>query len=148
MTWWQYDRVTRWQDDKLETQHLHFKSILNMKLLLTYSLTRVKSRDASASKNMCWWSRRRAIRVHFESFLVTMITVIGENDIECKYLKSSIQVHFEMMSINPSPTGRGDISNKKTNFQQYFYLTPTTEQQSRKFVETYFCSNWTKFCFK
>ena len=39
---------------KLKTQLSHFKSILNMKLwladLLTYLLTRVKSRDASASK--------------------------------------------------------------------------------------------------
>ena len=67
------DRVTGWQNDtkrwwhdnkilrshvygliclKLKTQLLHFKSILNLKLWLTRLLTRVKSRDASASKKL------------------------------------------------------------------------------------------------
>ena len=47
--------LTWWQEFKIIT-FLHFKSISNLKLRPTYSLTMVKSRDASASKNTIWSS--------------------------------------------------------------------------------------------
>ena len=53
MTWWHDDMMTRFQEHMLiiiETQLSHFKSILNSKLWVSDLLTRVKSRDASASK--------------------------------------------------------------------------------------------------
>ena len=54
LTCWHVDMLTSWQEFRIITC-LHFKSISNSKLRptysLTYSLTRVKSWDASASKN-------------------------------------------------------------------------------------------------
>ena len=56
MTWWRDDVMTSLQGFMIITHCLHFKSISNSKLCplahsLTHLLTRVKSRDASASKN-------------------------------------------------------------------------------------------------
>ena len=58
LTWWQADMLTSWHADMItcwqadKNSELHDFGLLSLKLWITYdSLTRVKSRDASASKN-------------------------------------------------------------------------------------------------